>query len=704
MTNDRPNYTLGDLIGDLGGSEYAYQENLKTANRIEAKDGNNLVSTSWRIQASLLRFQPDQKLHPGIDLIEALCDEWGTGLNSENVRKIRGRLCKKLGIGSTDANSMSLHQVSDALTTRNPNTSGAVGATELSDLISSTEESADPDQKASNRAQRKKMRLDATRDYLVKVANLKGLLVDRSRNGSPSEAEYTRLRDELIAVAAIRDALPTFVLKCRSIQEFWNFIKPKFSTWKARTDFLQEEFDPLLTALEQGKPHPGVRSSGIQATEKVELQTDLLLVTVNKYETQAVHEEFKTATGQPATPTSIDGRVYNNLGVVNETSVYQTLSEMGSGGVGGMHQTVDKAIRALDPGAVVAIGIAFGVNEQTQNLGDILLSKQLLPYELQRVGSEIILRADTPHASPRLINHFRNFDQTSWQGAKVRTGVVLTGEKLIDNIDYRNQLIAFEKEAIGGEMEGAGLYVPCHEHKVDWIVLKAICDWADGKKSKNKTARQKRAAKNAAHFLVQSLQHAPLKRVDSKRKSAAKSAGSASSTDVVFAGIRHWNTGDHQIDRQLQMLQRYDPKNDHDSEQLIKLLRPLFRRGAFLHDHEGDWFSFAYVLSSTRMLIQECMDVVEGVDLRGHLREVIKQISKLESVTQSVLGNGVKLSRHAEKYIHDKHRYISELEAQVNWADAYSDHQRIAAIGKGSRDRMRLLPLLEEKLQSAGLI
>jgi nucleoside phosphorylase len=61
-------------------------------------------------------------------------------------------------------------------------------------------------------------------------------------------------------------------------------------------------------------------------------------------------------------------------------------------------------------------------------------------------------------------------------------------------------------------MEGAGLYASGHDHKVDWIVLKAICDFADGNKGKDKEERQKRAAQNAAQFLVESLQYAPLKR------------------------------------------------------------------------------------------------------------------------------------------------------------------------------------------------
>lgn len=128
------------------------------------------------------------------------------------------------------------------------------------------------------------------------------------------------------------------------------------------------------------------------------------------------------------------------------------------------------------------------------------------------MGTEIVLRGDKPHASSRLINHLEGFCQVKWKGAKVWPGVILSGEKLIDNIDYRDQLLKLDNEAVGGEMEGAGLYVSSHDHKVDWIVIKAICDWADGNKKKNKTRRQKKAAKNAAEFLVESLKYAPLKR------------------------------------------------------------------------------------------------------------------------------------------------------------------------------------------------
>ena len=66
-------------------------------------------------------------------------------------------------------------------------------------------------------------------------------------------------------------------------------------------------------------------------------------------------------------------------GTVNEMRVFRALSEMGSGGVGAMQQTAEKAIQALGPKALVALGIAFGVDVKKQAIGDILLSKQLRP-------------------------------------------------------------------------------------------------------------------------------------------------------------------------------------------------------------------------------------------------------------------------------------------------------------------------------------
>lgn len=239
-------------------------------------------------------------------------------------------------------------------------------------------------------------------------------------------------------------------------------------------------------------------------------EADVLIVTVTKIESRALLQSFEQTTGHKAMPQSIGDRLYFNLGIVNGARVFLTQSEMGSGGLDASLLTVRKGIEALSPTAVIMVGIAFGVNDQKQAIGDILVTEQLRLYELQRVGLQdgqckIILRGDKPHASPWLINHFKSVDLI-WDGAKVRFGVVLTGEKLVDNIDFRDQLRSFEPEAIGGEMEGAGLYVACQDKKVDWILIKAICDWADGNKAQDKDLRQQTAAQNAAEFVLYALE------------------------------------------------------------------------------------------------------------------------------------------------------------------------------------------------------
>ncbi len=157
------------------------------------------------------------------------------------------------------------------------------------------------------------------------------------------------------------------------------------------------------------------------------------------------------------------------------------------------------------PSAVIMVGIAFGLNEQKQAIGDVLVAKQLWLYDLRRIGKDqIIPRGDKPHASTKLINRFQNA-YLHWKGAKVHFGLVLTGAALVDNVDYRDQLKQFELEAIGGEMEGEGLYVVCQDAHVDWILVKAICDWADGNKAQDKDERQQLAADNAAQFVFQAL-------------------------------------------------------------------------------------------------------------------------------------------------------------------------------------------------------
>ena len=300
--------------------------------------------------------------------------------------------------------------------------------------------------------------------------------------------------------------------KAEALGEDLALFTPSLTAYATIERLVAENFPEDAKKWEKKFRELGLPVRGFDAEQKPAIhKTDLLLVTVNDVETQAVLNAFKAATGEDAASEAIEDRLYNNLGVINGTQVYHAISEMGSIGPGAMQQTVDKAVRALNPSSVIAIGVGFGVNENEQKIGDILVSTQLSLYDLARQGKTIKQRGDKPHASTWLINYFKVI-KTDWDSAEVRVGLLLTGEKLIDDIDYRNQLLKVESEAIGGDMEGSGLYVTCLEYKIDWIVLKAICDWADGQKHNNKNARQRKAAKNASDLLIHALKKAPLKK------------------------------------------------------------------------------------------------------------------------------------------------------------------------------------------------
>ena len=61
-------------------------------------------------------------------------------------------------------------------------------------------------------------------------------------------------------------------------------------------------------------------------------------------------------------------------------------------------------------------------------------------------------------------------------------GPILPGEKLVDDAAFKAALLHDHPQAIGGHMEGVGLAAAAVRNGVPWILVKAICDWGDGKK------------------------------------------------------------------------------------------------------------------------------------------------------------------------------------------------------------------------------
>jgi nucleoside phosphorylase len=334
--------------------------------------------------------------------------------------------------------------------------------------------------------------------------------------------------------------------------------------------------------------------------------TDILLVTVTEVEARAVFDALYEQDGRNAVRRPIGGKIYYDLGLIGGAAVWMVQSEMGAGGLGAALLTVQKGIDALAPAGIIMVGIAFGVNPKKQRIGDILVARQIMLYDLQRVGQtssgqlDVRLRGDRPSASAWLLDACRS-GALDWQHplpgghnpvtsdspsplgnaapAKVRFGLMLSGEKLIDNEQMRDQLLAHEPEAIGGEMEGAGLYVAASDRKVDWILIKAICDWADGNKARNKEQRQQIAARQAAQFVCHVLAQGGLAPHRNENQSSGSADSPAAENNTILITNNAPNYGPQGIFNAPLYYQIVEHPPDKNRAQMLQKVKSIWVTG-----------------------------------------------------------------------------------------------------------------------------
>lgn len=84
---------------------------------------------------------------------------------------------------------------------------------------------------------------------------LVNLLIDHATGGSAQESDFLALRKYFLD-SPCAPLLPEWFRSKRSLNQFWQFIKNKYSTYAERRRYLWEEFDPLLRSLETGGINP----------------------------------------------------------------------------------------------------------------------------------------------------------------------------------------------------------------------------------------------------------------------------------------------------------------------------------------------------------------------------------------------------------------------------------------------------------------
>jgi len=170
---------------------------------------------------------------------------------------------------------------------------------------------------------------------------------------------------------------------------------------------------------------------------------------------------------------------------------------------------VTEVARDVNPAAIVLVGIAFGASPDEQKIGDVLISKDIISYDLQKYrGGKPEYKGKPQRAGFQLVNAFSdpydwNHPLPSGDISKVWPGTLLTGSKLIDDYNLRTELLNHfaEFSPIGGDMEAQGAYVTTKIIGIpEWIIIKGICDWAFDKNNINKEFHQKVAADAAVEY------------------------------------------------------------------------------------------------------------------------------------------------------------------------------------------------------------
>lgn len=228
-----------------------------------------------------------------------------------------------------------------------------------------------------------------------------------------------------------------------------------------------------------------------------------LFVTANKHERQAFEERFVHEE-----EAYIKGKSYYIGRFGSYPAAYIHVDEQGVTNPAAM-PLVNELVNELKPVAVVMVGIAFGVDESRQKIGDVLVSDKILPYDSQKLLEDRTQYKELPkEVGFQLLNAFREY--RGWlhslpgnKHSEVFVGSVLTGSRLVNNYAYRQKLVKdfADYKPVGGEMEAQGIYSMCRLHGVtEWIIVKAICDWGYNKNTSDKQINQVVAAEAAVDY------------------------------------------------------------------------------------------------------------------------------------------------------------------------------------------------------------
>ncbi len=230
-------------------------------------------------------------------------------------------------------------------------------------------------------------------------------------------------------------------------------------------------------------------------------QVAIVVLTANKYECNILHqnlysknnEKIKQIQIRLSTPCDIFSDTYAYWFKWNGYVVLHLHANVtGSYTIGGSADLVRWITdnEYLYPTTIVSLGICFGVTEDKNRLGNVVISKKIYPYF---VGAKIkndklsVVDDNAFRLNSYLYSEINKLiNQNSFNIFNEKMGIntvlenYITGEAVVSSKKARDDFVNITTQNIfAGDMEGYGLFKECNDKRflIPCFIVKSICDW-----------------------------------------------------------------------------------------------------------------------------------------------------------------------------------------------------------------------------------
>lgn len=149
----------------------------------------------------------------------------------------------------------------------------------------------------------------------------------------------------------------------------------------------------------------------------------------------------------------------------------------------GANSTICDALVHFTLNIIISLGVAFGIDYTTQQIGDVLVSKRILPYSENKLDED---KLKPDRSQDKTIDGWLHVRLKS--AAEFLNGVIygdiLTGGSVLSSFEEKDKICLGYTKAdfvIGGEMEGNAVFQTAQRVGIPGVVIKGICDWGVAK-------------------------------------------------------------------------------------------------------------------------------------------------------------------------------------------------------------------------------